>query len=70
MFNTLKPTPEHIEALLSCLSDRQQKSPTDIAKQSGLTLTAVNGAVSQLEQENLVIVHRQNKTPKVLVSIV
>lgn len=68
-FNQLKAKPEHLEALLSCLSGDEALSPNEIVKRSGLSLTATYGAIEELETKQQVVVIRQNKTPKMQVKL-
>ncbi len=56
--NTRPPRPEHIEGVLNALADGDTYTPQEIAKRSGLSLTAVSGAVNQLAKERRVVAER------------
>jgi hypothetical protein len=68
-FNNLKARPEHLEKLLKSLKGGKTLTPNDIVKNTGLSLTAVYGAISHLELSGKIGVERQNKTPKMRVSL-
>lgn len=69
MFNQLKPRPEHIEKLIEVLGDGKLLTPQEIAKRSGMSLTATYGAIEELKQNNKLEVLKQNKTPRTQVRL-
>jgi DNA-binding MarR family transcriptional regulator len=69
MWNRLKPKQEHLEAVLAHLQPKELLTPKEIAKRSGLTLNAVNGAVETLAVDGRVRIVRQAVSPKVLVGL-
>ena len=68
-FNQLKAKPEHIREVVNTLKGGECLAPHQIAKLSGLSLTAVYGAIAHLEVEGKIRVIRQNKTPKLRASL-
>lgn len=69
MYNPFPARPQHLEALRSCLAGGELLTPQEIAKRTGLSLTATRGAIEALEKDEEVIVVRQNKTPKMQVRL-
>jgi DNA-binding MarR family transcriptional regulator len=69
MFNQRPVKPEHITGVLKALSKKGVNTPKKIAEESGLTLTAVTGAISKLETDGKVRTTRQNKTPRLIVEL-
>ncbi|GAA5528814.1 hypothetical protein [Herpetosiphon gulosus] len=65
----LKPKPEHLEGVLNVLAQKNFASPHIIAKESGLSLTAVKCALAQLEQEDQLIIKHQLTSPKLQVAL-
>lgn len=68
MFNQLKPRPEHIKKVL-CLSTGELLTPHEIVKRFGLSLTAIYGAIDELELNHKLEVLRQKETPKMQVKL-
>lgn len=68
-FNNRKAKPEHLAELLTTLSKDNFLTPNDIFKISNLTLTATYGAIEELELQKMIVVVRQNKTPKMQVKL-
>lgn len=66
----LKPRPEHIRAVLEVLKQQEAIAPQELAKLSGLTLTQVKCALSELELRAKIKILRRDSTPKVRVSLV
>jgi DNA-binding MarR family transcriptional regulator len=64
MRSTLTPKPEHIDGVLKALKGQDLQTPQEIARRSGLSLTAVTGALGQLERTGEVRIVRQSTTPK------
>ena len=69
LFNSRKARPEHLEKLTKALKKGVWLTPNDLVKISGLTLTAVYGAINHLERQGGINVTRQDKTPKMQVSL-
>jgi transcription initiation factor IIE alpha subunit len=68
-FNNLRAKPEHLKKLADTLEDGASLTPNEIVKISGLSLTAVYGAIGHLESQGMIVCVRQNKTPKLRVSL-
>jgi len=69
-FSGLSPKPEHIAGVTGALADGELRSPQDIAKLSGLSLSQVLCALNELEAGRRLTVVRQNVSPKVRVALV
>jgi DNA-binding MarR family transcriptional regulator len=69
MFNQRPAKPEHIAGVLKALTKKGVNTPKKISEESGLTLTAVTGAISKLEADGQVKTIRQNKTPRLIVEL-
>lgn len=69
MFNTRKAKAEHIEMLLGCLKPGELVPPQEIVARTGLSLTAVRGAIEELEASKQLATVRQNTTPKLRVGL-
>ncbi len=67
--SSLPPRLEHIEAVLDVLQDGGICSPKAIVETTKLTLTQVNGALTQLERIGKIRVVRQDTTPKIQVAL-
>lgn len=68
-FNTLRPKPEHVTAVMAALKGEDLLSPQDVAKRAKLSLTQTNCALDHLEGNGSIHVVRQNQTPKVRVGL-
>ena len=68
-FNRLPPKPEHLSGVLEVLKDGYPHTPKAIAESSGLSLTAVHGAVARLAKEGEVELLEQATTPKLRVKL-
>ncbi|MCT7958030.1 hypothetical protein [Laspinema palackyanum] len=66
----LEPRPEHIRAVLEALKQQDAIAPQELAKLSGLTLTQVKCALSELELRAKIKILRRDSTPRVRVSLV
>jgi len=64
MFNKRKARPEHIQGFLNSIKMGETTTPYEIVKRTNLSLTAVQGVISELEAQGKIEVIRQNKTPK------
>lgn len=69
MFNKRQPKPEHLEKFMDSLKPEELVTLQEIVKRSGLSLTAVTGAVDDLQRQGKIKVIRQNKTPKVQIGL-
>ncbi len=69
MFNQRKAKPEHIQGFLGSIKKGEITTPYEIVKRSKLSLTAVQGVISELEAQNKIEVIRQSKTPKMQVKL-
>ncbi|WP_254568774.1 hypothetical protein [Oscillatoria sp. HE19RPO] len=65
----LKPRPEHIRAVLEALKQQDAIAPQELAKLSGLTLTQVKCALSELELRAKIKILRRDSTPRVRVTL-
>jgi ribosomal protein S25 len=68
-FNTLKAKPENISSILSNLHEDEIVTPFELVNRTHMSLTAVYGALDELERTNAVEVIRQNKTPRMQVKL-
>lgn len=68
-FNNKKPRPEHLETLIELLKKESDLTPIQVTKMSDLTLTATYGAIEELERLGKITTIRQNKTPKLRISL-
>ncbi|MCT7986948.1 hypothetical protein [Laspinema olomoucense] len=66
----LEPRPEHIRAVLEALKQQDAIAPQELAKLSGLTLTQVKCALSELELRAKIKILRRDSTPRVRVTLV
>lgn len=69
MFNQRRAKPEHIEAFLKSIKRGEITTPYEIVKRSKLSLTAVQGVISEFEAQGKIEVIRQNKTPRLQVKL-
>ncbi len=69
IFNQRKARPEHIAAFLKAIKKDEIITPYEIVKRSGLSLTAVQGVISEFENQNKIEVIRQNKTPRLQIRL-
>lgn len=69
IFNQRKAKPEHIAAFLKAVKRDEIITPYEIVKRSSLSLTAVQGVISEFENLNKIEIIRQNDTPRMRIRL-